>query len=51
VALALRDTATMRFTVTGSPVDVRFERDASGEVTGFIIDVGDITGIRFVKLR
>jgi len=37
--------------VIGSPVDVRFERDASGQVTGFILDVGDITGIQFVKLR
>jgi len=51
IALAPRDTAGTRFTLIGSSVDVRFERDASGQVTGFILDVGDITGIRFVKLR
>lgn len=51
VELALRDTAKARFTVIGSPVEVRFERDASGHATGFILDFGDITGIRFVKLK
>ncbi|MBA3638270.1 MAG: beta-lactamase family protein [Acidobacteria bacterium] len=51
MALASRDPAKERFTMIGSPVDVRFERDASGQVTGFTLDVGDITGIRFVKLK
>lgn len=49
--LASRDAAKTRFTGVGAPLEVRFERDASGRVTGFVIDSGDITGIRFVKLR
>ncbi|MGK2961869.1 MAG: serine hydrolase domain-containing protein [Gemmatimonadaceae bacterium] len=51
VALASLDTTKTRFTVIGSPVEVRFERDASGRVAGFILVSGDITGIRFVKLK
>lgn len=51
MALNPRDTTGTRFTGIGAPVDVRFERDTSGQVTGFILDVGDITGIHFVKLR
>lgn len=49
--LASHDAAKTRFTAVGAPLEVRFERDASGRVTGFIINSGDITGIRFVKLR
>jgi hypothetical protein len=37
--------------VIGSRAGIRFERDGSGQVTGFILDAGDITGIRFVRLR
>ena len=51
MALAARDTAGTRFTVIGALPEVRFERDASGNVTGFILDTGDITGIQFVKLK
>lgn len=50
MALASRDAAKTRFTAIGAQLEVRFERDASGRVTGFVIDSGDITGIRFVKL-
>ncbi|CAN5761825.1 hypothetical protein BH23GEM3_BH23GEM3_00650 [soil metagenome] len=50
VALAPLDTEGTRFMVIGSRVEVRFERDASGQVTGFILDVGDITGIQFARL-
>jgi len=46
-----RDAAKVRFTAIGGPLEVRFERDATGRVTGFVIDSGDITGIRFVKLK
>jgi CubicO group peptidase (beta-lactamase class C family) len=51
IALAPGDTAGTRFTLIGTRAAVRFERDASGRLTGFILDAGDITGIRFVKLR
>lgn len=51
MALASRDAAKVRFTAIGAPLEVRFERDAAGRVTGFVIDSGDITGIRFVKLK
>lgn len=51
IELASRDAAKTRFTGVGTPLEVRFERDVSGRVSGFVIDSGDITGIRFVKLR
>jgi len=41
----------LRFTAVGAPLEVRFERDRSGRVSGFVIDSGDITGIPFVKLQ
>lgn len=49
--LASRDTTRTRFAVTGTPAEVRFNRDSSGRVTGFVLDAGDITDIRFVKLQ
>ncbi len=51
MALASRDTTRTHFTVTGTPAEVRFVRDASGRVAGFIPDAGDISDIRFVKLK
>lgn len=51
IELASRDAAKTRFTAVGAPLEVRFERDASGRVTGFVIESGDISGIRFVKLK
>ncbi len=51
MALTSHDTTRTHFTLTGTPVHVHFERDATGRLTGFILDVGDITGIRFVKLK
>ena len=50
-ALTSRDTTNTRFTIVGAPVELRFERDVSGRVTGFILDSGDIIGVRFVKLK
>lgn len=51
VALVSRDSTNTRFTVAGAPAEVRFERDPSDRVTGFVLTSGDITGIRFVKLK
>ena len=50
-ALVSRDTTNTRFTPTGTRAEVRFERDAVGRVTGFVVDAGDITNIRFAKLK
>lgn len=50
MGLASRDQVLVRFTAVGGPIELRFERDASGRVTGFVLDNGDITGIRFAKL-
>ena len=49
-ALTASDAARLRFTLDATPLGVRFERDQSGRVTGFVIDANDITGIRFGKL-
>ena len=51
IPLASRDTTNMRFTLTGTLAAVRFERDGVGRVTGFAVDAGDITNIRFAKLK
>ncbi len=51
IALVSLDTTKTRFTVTGAPVELRFERDVAQRVTGFILDSGELTGIRFVKLK
>ncbi len=50
-ALAARDTTGTRFALTGTPAAVRFQRNAVGRVTGFVVDAGDITNIRFEKLK
>ena len=49
--MASRDTTNTRFTPTGTPAEVRFERDAVSRVTGFLVKAGAITNIRFVKLK
>jgi len=50
-ALSASDAATLRFTMRGTSLNVRFERDKAGRVTGFTIDANDITGIRFERVR
>jgi CubicO group peptidase (beta-lactamase class C family) len=49
--LSVFDTAQLRFTMPDTPLALRFERDGSGRVTGFIVDIDEISGIRFEKLR
>ena len=51
ISLASRDTTETHFTVLGTTAAVRFERNTVGRVTGFVVDAGDITNIRFVKLQ
>ena len=51
IPLASCDTTNMRFTLTATPVEVRFKRDGVGRVTGFVVDARDITNIRFAKLK
>ena len=50
MALASLDATGTRFRVTGTSAAVRFARNAVGRVTGFVVDAGDITSIRFEKL-
>jgi len=38
---------TLRGSFTASGIQVRFERDASGKVTGFRLDVGRVRGLVF----
>jgi CubicO group peptidase (beta-lactamase class C family) len=51
MALSVIDTAQLHFTISDTPLALRFERDGSGHVTGFIADIDEISGIRFEKLR
>lgn len=51
ISLASCDTTNMRFTLTATPAEVRFKRDGVGRVTRFAVDAGDITDIRFAKLK
>ena len=51
MALASRDTTNTHFTVLGAQADVRFQRDAVGRVTGFVVNAGDITNIWFAKMK
>lgn len=37
-------------TFTGQPGTIRFERDGSGRVTGFVLDAGRVRHVRFEKV-
>lgn len=49
--LSLNTASPLRFAMDGTPLILRFERDKAGRVTGFVADAGEMTGIRFSRLR
>ena len=50
-ALSVNGASPLRFTMDRTPLMLRFERDKAGRVTGFVADAGEITGIRFDRVR
>ena len=49
--LSVNTASPLRFAMDGTPLILRFERDKAGRVTGFVADAGEMTGLRFSRLR